>query len=251
VDQKPHHCSNNNFNLPPHKVAPATSHSSCCDSSCCDSSCQTRRREEQQAPGGPGERKGGEEQGGVGERRGGEEQAPGGPGERRRGEEGGGAVDYLELHSSCFSPCRPEEEEEEEEEEEDCYSDWSEEDLSLHFSPSIILLSDDEESDRETGETQNKEEGPRGKGGFEVAANQLPAQSTCHRPEMFLRQHSMPAYYQRRLAPSEEEGPRGYRGLLTAARSEFLGPGSNSKPRLQKSLSLDETKTKMASCLIK
>ncbi|CAL8340947.1 unnamed protein product [Lota lota] len=105
-----------------------------------------------------------------------------------------------------------------EEEEEESYSDWSEEDLSLHFSPSIIIPSD-EESDRETGETQSKEkDGPQGKGGVEVSANQLLGQSTCHRPATFLRQHSMPAYYQRRLATSDEEGPRGYRGLVTAGR---------------------------------
>ena len=147
---KPNVCSKHNNNLSPHKVGLDTSHS-CCRSSCCDSSCQTRRREEQWAPGGPGERRGREELGGAGERRLGEERAPGGPGERRREEEEGGAGGYLDLHSSGFSSCRPEEEEEEEEEE--SYSDWSEEDLSLHFSPSIILQSD-EESDRETGETQ-------------------------------------------------------------------------------------------------
>ena len=143
---KPHVCSSNNNNLSPHKVGLDTSHSHCCQSSCCDSSCQTRGREEQWAPGGPGERRGRGEVGGGGGRLG-EEWAPGGPGERRREEEEGGAGHYLDLHSSCFSSCRPEEEEEE------SYSDWSEEDLSLHFSPSIILQSD-EESDKETGETQ-------------------------------------------------------------------------------------------------
>ncbi|CAL8379170.1 unnamed protein product [Boreogadus saida] len=245
---KPHVYSNNNNNnkLSPHKVGLDTSHSQCCQPFCCDSSCQTRGREEQWAPGGPGEGRGRVELGGGGLGRLGEEQAPGGPGERRREETEGGAGDYLDLHSSCSSSCRPEEEEEEE-----GYSDWSEEDLSLHFSASIILPSD-EESDRETGETQNKEkEGPQAKGGVDVSANQLLSQSKCHRPATFLRQHSMPAYYQRRFATSDEEGPRGYRGLVTAGRPELLGPGRNSKPRLQKSFSLDETKTKLASCIIK
>ncbi|KAF7641703.1 hypothetical protein LDENG_00274350, partial [Lucifuga dentata] len=72
-------------------------------------------------------------------------------------------ADYLDIYSSCHSSSsslseeeeRVEEEEEEEEEEgqeeEGRFSDWSEEDLSLHFSPSVILPSDDEESDPESG----------------------------------------------------------------------------------------------------
>lgn len=50
-------------------------------------------------------------------------------------------ANYLEVSST---PCRDEEGEEDE-----TISDWSEEDLSLHFSPSVILPSDDEESDSE------------------------------------------------------------------------------------------------------
>lgn len=50
---------------------------------------------------------------------------------------------YLDVSSTCYS--------EEEEEEETSISDWSEEDLSLHFSPSVILPSDDDESDPESG----------------------------------------------------------------------------------------------------
>lgn len=50
--------------------------------------------------------------------------------------------------STC---CSEEVEEKELEEEEGSISDWSEEDLSLHFSPSVILPSDDEESDPESG----------------------------------------------------------------------------------------------------
>ena len=55
-------------------------------------------------------------------------------------------VNYLDVSSTSHS----EEEEEEEEEEEGSISEWSEEDLSLHFSPSVILPSDDE-SDPESG----------------------------------------------------------------------------------------------------
>lgn len=54
--------------------------------------------------------------------------------------------------SDVTSTCRSEEEEKKElEEEEGSISDWSEEDLSLHFSPSVILQSDDEDSDPESG----------------------------------------------------------------------------------------------------
>lgn len=46
-------------------------------------------------------------------------------------------ANYLDVSSMCHR--------EEEQEEEGTISDWSEEDLSLHFSPSVILPSDDEE----------------------------------------------------------------------------------------------------------
>lgn len=49
-------------------------------------------------------------------------------------------ADYLDVLSSGRS------DNENEEEDEGSISDWSEEDLSLHFSPSVIFQSDDEES---------------------------------------------------------------------------------------------------------
>ncbi len=54
-------------------------------------------------------------------------------------------TEYLDIPSTSNS------EEEEAEEEGESISDWSEEDLSLHFSPSVILASGDEESDAESG----------------------------------------------------------------------------------------------------
>lgn len=59
-------------------------------------------------------------------------------------------ANYLDVSSTCCFE-KEEKEEEEGEEEEGSISDWSEEDLSLHFSPSVILPSDDEESDPESG----------------------------------------------------------------------------------------------------
>lgn len=47
-------------------------------------------------------------------------------------------VEYLDIFSR-------------DDEEEDEGSEWSEEDLSLHFSPSVILQSDDEELEPESG----------------------------------------------------------------------------------------------------
>lgn len=55
----------------------------------------------------------------------------------------GSEVNYLDVSSTCCYEGR--------EEEEGCISDWSEEDLSLHFSPSVILPSDDEDSGPESG----------------------------------------------------------------------------------------------------
>lgn len=54
-------------------------------------------------------------------------------------------ANYLDIPSTSHF-----EEEEEEDEEGGTVSDWSEEDLSLHFSPSVILPSGDEESDPES-----------------------------------------------------------------------------------------------------
>lgn len=53
--------------------------------------------------------------------------------------------DYLDFCSTHRS------EADEEVEDEGSVSDWSEEDLSLHFSPSVLIQSDDETSDPESG----------------------------------------------------------------------------------------------------
>lgn len=58
----------------------------------------------------------------------------------------GSEENYLDVSSSrCF-----ESREKEEEEEEGSINEWSDEDLSLHFSPSVILPSDDEDSGPES-----------------------------------------------------------------------------------------------------
>ncbi|XP_076606217.1 uncharacterized protein LOC143332532 [Chaetodon auriga] len=194
--------------------------------------------------------------------------------------------------STC---CSEEEEEKELEEEEGSISDWSEEDLSLHFSPSVILPSDDEESDPESGfecvditvETLvngqereglkmvpkrqiqlkkkrdaeniiNKEktekqvilkDGPaEGRiANSEVSANELLCPTVHHYPDLLLRQHSMPASLHAHSTTSSDVDSRG----LVAGASQGFQVGGNSRQRLQKSFSLDETKTKMASCIIK
>lgn len=51
--------------------------------------------------------------------------------------------DYLDFCSTHRS--------EADEEDEGSVSDWSEEDLSLHFAPSVLIQSDDETSDPESG----------------------------------------------------------------------------------------------------
>ncbi|XP_008302233.1 uncharacterized protein LOC103374001 [Stegastes partitus] len=199
---------------------------------------------------------------------------------------------YLDICSPCFSRGA-------EEDDDGSISDWSEEDLSLHFSSSVILQSDDEESDPGSGfecvdvtmETQvNAQEGEGQKmvpkrqiqlkkkqdsenvinqgnteklqvmlkdepaeegGGYNnVSADELVCPSVCQHPNMLLRQHSMPAsFHSRSVASSDVDGYRVYKGLIAGA-SQGLAVGGSSR-RLQKSLSLDETKTKMASCLIK
>ncbi|KAF1378029.1 hypothetical protein PFLUV_G00185350 [Perca fluviatilis] len=164
---------------------------------------------------------------------------------------------------------------EEGEEGEGSISEWSEEDLSLHFSPSIILQSDDE-SDPESGfecvdvTVESQVKGPEGAGlkmvpkrliqlkkkdavnateggaDGELSANEL----LRPRPDLLLRQHSMPAA----LPPSSSDvdGCSVYRGLVAAAPRGCNGGGDSApRQRLQKSFSLDETKTKMASCIIK
>ncbi|XP_078101444.1 uncharacterized protein LOC144514121 [Sander vitreus] len=80
----------------------------------------------------------------------------------------------------------------------------------------------------------------------ELSANEL----LRPRPDLLLRQHSMPAA----LPPSSSDvdGCSVYRGLVAAAPQGCNGGGDLvPRQRLQKSFSLDETKTKMASCIIK
>ncbi|XP_049896579.1 uncharacterized protein prob1 [Epinephelus moara] len=209
---------------------------------------------------------------------------------------------YLDISSTCHSKEEEEEEKEVkvEEDEEGSVSDWSEEDLSLHFSPSVIILSDEEESDPESGfecidvtmETQVKgsegegqkmvpkrliqlkkknnnaennteklqvilKDGPAEGGGAysEVSANELLCPTIHHCPDLLLRQHSMPAsLHTHSTTSSDVESYRVYRGLVGGASPGFAdGDVGMSAPRqrLQKSFSLDETKTKMASCIIK
>ncbi|KAM3601101.1 uncharacterized protein V6R79_007651 [Siganus canaliculatus] len=178
-------------------------------------------------------------------------------------------VNYLEVSS---------------EEEERSISDWSEEDLSLHFSPSVILHSEDEESDPDSSfecvdvrvetlvngqeeeglkmvpkrqiqlkkktETENKDKPeqaqarPEDEPATGAVTEDLVRQSLRGRPELLHRQHSMPAS----LPPGDIH--RGYRGLVAGA-SPGVPAAAVSRQRLQKSFSLDETKTKMASCFIK
>nr|XP_024657509.1 uncharacterized protein LOC106675876 [Maylandia zebra] len=195
--------------------------------------------------------------------------------------------DYLDFCSTHRS------EVDEEEEDEGSVSDWSEEDLSLHFSPSVLIQSDDETSDPESGfecvditiETQVKGQDAEGlkmvpkrqihlkkkkKDGEDGAeqvilkdvpaegrginnntsANELLCPTTRSRPELLLRQHSMPtSFHATSNTSSDAESYGVYKGLIAGAGQGLL-IGGNSQ-RLQKSFSLDETKTKMASCLIK
>ncbi|XP_051250924.1 uncharacterized protein prob1 [Dicentrarchus labrax] len=197
-------------------------------------------------------------------------------------------ANYLDISSTRCSV-------EEAEEEEGSISDWSEEDLSLHFSPSVILPSDDEESDLEIGfkcvdinveplvkgqeggglkmvpkrqiqlkrkdakniinqeKPKKLQDGPAEEGvaNCEVSANELLRPTVLHRPDLLLRQHSMPAsLHTRSTTSSDADSYRIYRGLVAGA-SQGFQVGENSRQRLQKSFSLDETKTKMASCIIK
>ncbi|XP_022076286.1 uncharacterized protein prob1 [Acanthochromis polyacanthus] len=201
-------------------------------------------------------------------------------------------ADYLDICSPCFSEVA-------EDDNEGSISDWSEEDLTLHFSPSVILQSDDEEPDpgsafecvNVTMETQVKaqeregqkmvpkrliqlkkkkntenvidqvnteklevirtDEPAEGRGdNSDVSANEQACPSVCQHPNMLLRQHSMPfSFHTRSVASTDVDGYRVYKGLIAGTSPGCL-VGGNSR-RLQKSLSLDETKTKMASCLIK
>ncbi|XP_034463135.1 uncharacterized protein LOC117774669 isoform X1 [Hippoglossus hippoglossus] len=192
-------------------------------------------------------------------------------------------ADYLDVSSNVHS------------EEEECISDWSEEDLSLYFSPSVILPSDDEDSGPESDfrcvdvavETQMTGQGGEGlkmvpkrqihlkkknktkeindkvilknepfEGGAanrDVSTNELFYPTVHHRPDLLLRQHSMPtSFHTRSMTCGDVDSCGVYRGLVAGASPGLLiGGQSVVQRRLQKSVSLDETKTKMASCIIK
>ncbi|XP_030603004.1 uncharacterized protein LOC115792560 [Archocentrus centrarchus] len=194
-------------------------------------------------------------------------------------------ADYLDICSTHGSKAQ------EEEEDEGSISDWSEEDLSLHFSPSVIVQSDDEsvpESGFEciniTMETQMKgqdgeglkmvpkrqiqlkkkkdgkdsveqmilKDGPAEDRGVntDASANEPICSTARPWPDLLLRQHSMPAsFHATSRTSSDADSYKVYKGLLKGAAQGFLVGGTSR--RLQKSFSLDETKTKMASCLIK
>ncbi|XP_030010100.1 mucin-5AC-like [Sphaeramia orbicularis] len=199
--------------------------------------------------------------------------------------EGGG---YLDV-------CSDRQEDGEVEEDEESISDWSEEDLSLHFSPSVIHPSEDDESDPESGfecvdiamdmEAKGQErEGLRMVPKRQIQLKKRLADENLNqevqpvqvnmtakasanevrpRHELLLRQHSMPSevygngvYKGLIAASSPEPGPNRtqfYRGLIAGA-SQGIQKNIDhtcAPRRLQKSISLDETKTKMASCIIK
>ncbi|XP_068565409.1 uncharacterized protein [Cebidichthys violaceus] len=150
---------------------------------------------------------------------------------------------YLDDSSICHS---------DEEDEERSISDWSEEDLSFHFSPSVILPSEEEEeSDPESGfecidvtmETQAVKMVPKRLIQLKKKKNAEKLQvilkdEPAHYPDLLLRQHSMPAsFHTHSTTSSDVDGNGFYKG--------------SQAPRLLKSFSLDETKTKMASCIIK
>ncbi|XP_065819101.1 uncharacterized protein prob1 isoform X2 [Labrus bergylta] len=183
---------------------------------------------------------------------------------------GDSETNYFDVSPSCGF------DKEEDEEEERSVSDWSEEDLSLHFAPSVILRSDDEESDPESGfecidvTMETLVQGQKGEGLKMVPKRQIqlkkkdvkPPNGSCEgggaycemlcppvRPDVLRRQHSMPASLQ---TSSDADSYRVCRGLAAGA-SQGIDGGGTSRLRLQKSFSLDETetKTKMASCIIK
>ncbi|XP_042338693.1 uncharacterized protein LOC121939816, partial [Plectropomus leopardus] len=159
-------------------------------------------------------------------------------------------TNYLDISSTCCS------EEQEEQEEEGSISDWSEEDLSLHFPPSVIVPSD--ESDPESGyecvdvnmDTQVRSQegeglkmvpkrliqlkkkkdaeklqvilrdGPDEGGGvnIEVSANKALCPTVRHCPDLLLRQNSMPASLHTRVTTSSDvDSYRVYRGLVAGS----------------------------------
>lgn len=68
-----------------------------------------------------------------------------------------------------------------------------------------------------------------------------------HGPDLLRRQHSLPASLH--TTSSGLDSYRVYRGRVAGAKQGFSADGP-SRQRLQKSFSLDETKTKMATCII-
>ncbi|KAG7224726.1 hypothetical protein INR49_004617 [Caranx melampygus] len=167
-------------------------------------------------------------------------------------------ANYLDVSSSCPSEGEDGRGESPAEEGEGSVSDWSEEDLSLHFSPSVILPSEDEESDTESGfncvevAVETKVEGHEGEGlkmvpkrqihlkkkqsteklqvilndgpsegggaDNEVSSHELLCPTVRHRPDLLLRQHSMPASFCTRMTNSSDvDSNRVYRGLVAGA----------------------------------
>ncbi|KAJ0061872.1 hypothetical protein NL108_013385 [Boleophthalmus pectinirostris] len=129
-------------------------------------------------------------------------------------------------------------------------SDWSEEDLSLHFSASVLKSSESEsesesrpgpgpvldqaEPDQSRQQVQVRSPDPY----LDLPENKPRPQQQQPRPHQFLRQHSLP-----------EAGGGAYKGLIAGLQTH-RGKAQVQR-KLQKSFSLDESRTKMASCLIK
>ncbi|XP_055082609.1 trithorax group protein osa-like [Periophthalmus magnuspinnatus] len=145
-------------------------------------------------------------------------------------------------------------------------SDWSEEDLSLHFSASVLKSSESESEsgpEPEPGPGPGLDPGPEprpepGQVLDQAQPDQTGPQSQVQslnpyldlpekkprpqqeqpRPYQFQRQHSLP-----------EAGGGAYKGLIAGLQTQSVE--AQVQRRLQKSFSLDESRTKMASCLIK
>ncbi|XP_019964801.2 uncharacterized protein [Paralichthys olivaceus] len=92
-----------------------------------------------------------------------------------------------------------------------------------------------------------------GRANSDMSTNELFCPIVHHRPDLLLRQHSMPTSFPTRpMICSDVDSCGVNRGLYAGASPGFLiGGQSVVQRRLQKSVSLDETKTKMASCIIK
>ncbi|KAK7880939.1 hypothetical protein WMY93_032429 [Mugilogobius chulae] len=116
---------------------------------------------------------------------------------------------------------------------EDELSDWSEEDLSLHFSASVLKSS---ESESEPEPDPGPGPGP-GPGLDQTEPSQTGPQSKLQSPDSYL---GLP-----------ENKPRHNRSSHTHTRLQAQSADVQDQRKLQKSFSLDESRTKMASCLIK